>query len=166
MDSSPQTSQSALPHEPLREGETIMRRFLHFGTHYKSKLDPPIREGAFHPRQGEKGISLSRRISEWFPHFINEHQLKAACTHPDKTTKESCGVCAFCIDLAKSIGLTVELDPQPDDRGHVILPQINYEDFFGENASVEKQEEIRFLIRKIIEAAAKQILIVPGKAKS
>ena len=162
VDSPPAHDASTLPHEPIRHNELIMRRFFHSSKHYKPKSSPLIQEGAFHPRPADDtGISLSRRKSEEFPHFLDESALKAACAHPDPKIRENCGVCAFRRDDMSLIDLKIDTDPLPSDLGHVLLPQINYDDFFGPNSTIEQQEFIRLLIRKIIAIADKMMLIAP-----
>lgn len=163
----PSGEKSDLPHEPLLHDEWLMRRFLNFKSHFKSKLSPPLQEGAFHPGKNDNdGLSMSRRKSETFPNFLNEHQLKIACTHPDPKIREECGVCAFLVEFASGIGLQIDIAPEDHDLGHIMLPQIKYDLMFGENASEETRRPIRLLITKMVQEASKHLLIPPGKPNS
>ena len=141
-----------------------MRRLLLRKAHYRSNTTPPVREAAFWPRPNDdKGLSLSRRRSELFGHFLTEWQFKAQCTYPEFNLADRCGVCAFLAETALSIGLKVLRAPTPTDPGHLLLPQINYPNFEG---SEQSREEIRVWINQLIEAASRHILIEPGTPNS
>ncbi len=147
--------------EELRPDEYLMRRILPRKLHFRQAFTPPIQEAAFWPGPNDdEGLSLSRRRSEAFPHFLDEWQFKAACTHPDPNLRDRCGVCAILVEAAISIGLEVRTDPiLPDDPGHVTLPQINYREF---QDSIEGRQQIQIWIGMLIELASQRILIQPG----
>ena len=150
-----------LPHEEIRPDELLMRRVLPRKKDFRATLTPPIQEGAFWPGPNDHdGLSLSRRRSEVFGHFLSEWQFKAACTHPDQNLRERCGVCAILAGAAQAIGLEVRPDPIiPDDPGHVLLPQITYQEF---QESAEGRQRILVWIGQLIELASQRILIAPG----
>jgi len=154
-------SKKDLPQGPFVAGEWIMRRIFHKKKHYNSSLSPTVRADAFFPRPAENtGISLSRRKSDTYPHFLDEHLFKSACGYNDPEYRAKCGVCAFQIEFAYSIELEVKPMPTEEDKGHVELPQITYDDFYQSNE--QRHQEIMSLILKIIAEASDNLLIQPG----
>jgi len=150
-----------MPGEEVRSEELLLRRILPRKLYYRATSAPPIQETAFWPGPRDRdGLSLFRRRSEAFAHFLDEWEFKAACTHPDANLRENCGVCAVLAEAARDIGLEVRPDPiVPDDPGHVVLPQINFPAFDG---SIEGRRRILVWVGQLIELASQRILIAPG----
>lgn len=167
MDTSPATTS---PSDPVSDREDLLRWLLNRKQHFRANHTPPILEEAFQPRKtDDKGLSLSRRKSDLHPDFPDEWEFKARNRHPDQNLKDTCGVCAILVQAAREIGLRVDPDPIIDestgaviDPSHVLLPDINFGDFEGDNSTLEKRERIRTWINELIEHAKDRILIPPG----
>lgn len=147
----------------IRGDELLMRRILYKNKQYDPRLMPPILAEAFHPRKGDHdGLSLSRRHSEAFPHFLTAEQVKAACAVQSSRDRLACGVCAVVVESVRAIGLTAVSSPTDTDPGHVHLAQINYKDFEGIDATDESFAKIVVWIRQLVKLACENILIEPG----
>lgn len=145
---------------PVEDGEQLMRRIPESKSTYARKQTPPLQAGAFHPRRSDTdGLSLNRRVSEQHTSFLTPEGLKNWHEVPE-SFRLTCGVVAVLTAVARQIGLTVKPDPTTTP-GHVLIEQINWDDFAGDRRTDASREQIIGWAVQLAKHA--EVLIHPGK---
>ncbi len=140
-----------------------MRRILKRLAEYDREKSPPIQIAAFLPTKRDiDGLSLNRRISGQHKTFLTPENLKNWHEVPDNI-RETCGVVAVLATSAREIGLTVKTDPA-GTPGHVLIEEINWDDFAGDRHTNESRERILEWALQLIRNA--DVIIAPGKPKT
>ena len=112
--------------EPVTDDEWLLRRV--WRDRFRTDSNPIIKPRAFEPRFDKNardidtdGISLYRLAC------VNDPTDILSLVAEDK--RGSIGIVRVSVAFLKSLGLTVLCRPRPEIPGHVVLPELNAEDY-------------------------------------
>ncbi|HUE69578.1 MAG TPA: hypothetical protein VMP01_01715 [Pirellulaceae bacterium] len=109
--------------DPIGDDELLYRRILAKDTNsFDPTRDTRPSAKAFHPNSRDvTGISLSRARSEAHPEFLTAEQVAARGRNP-----AGYYVAVLRAGDLRAAGIRLEVRPEPEDLGHIELPDVNY----------------------------------------